>query len=160
MTTIEKIKSKLDGIDANELIERLKLELNIDNNSEIDKDKAQKLLEFSIYDSILLILDVTHLERVKESMYSILINIIKDYWYLSQYDKSIVVEEEGNSADENDMEVTAIKEGDTQVNFSAKANTVSINGIRYATGNINFDTNILREKYKEDLYRHRRLRWG
>ena len=162
MTILEKIKSKLSNIDINELMERLKLELNIiEENKQVDQEKAQKFLEFTIYDSILFILDITHLTKVDESLYNTFIDIIKDYWYLKGYNKLIKNSTaESNENDDNDMEVSSIKEGDTQVNFSSKANSIDINGTRYSTGTINFDKNILQEKYKSALYRHRRLRWG
>lgn len=158
MTTLDKIKSKIIHIDINEIIQRLNIELNIKGNEEIKK-KAQTLLEYAVYDTLLLILDVTNLTKIDESLYAIWINMIKDYWYLNKYDKLLKTNIE-DETDDDDLEVTSIKTGDTQVNFSSKSSTLNINGTKYSTGTINFDKNILIEKYKYDLYRHRKFRWG
>ena len=168
MTTLEKIEKKVSNIDVSELISRLKVELKISETDETEETTeettgttidAETLLEYAIYDTVMLILDVTHQKKVTEEMYSILINMIKDYWYLNKYDDLL----DGDSDDESDSAadtmVSSIKEGDTQVNFSQKTSSVTINGITYSTGTINFDQNILVEKYKNDLYRHRKLRW-
>lgn len=159
MTTLEKIKSKVIRIDINELIERLKIELKIKEESEdtSSKTKAQTLLEYSLYDTLLIILDVTHLKKIDESLYSIWINMTKDYWYMNKYNK--LINSSSDEEDEDDLEVSSIKEGDTQVNFSSNSSTININGTRYTVGTINFDENILRNKYEDDLYRHRKLRW-
>lgn len=166
MTTLEKIKAKVTHIDIDELIKRLKMELKIKESEETTEDAESKIsnvdgqifLEYAIYDTLLIILDITHLKKVNEKLYSIWINMIKDYWYLNKYDKLIKSSEDDNS-DDDDMEVSSIKEGDTTVNFSSKSSTININGTKYATGTINFDENILKEKYKKDLYRHRVMRW-
>lgn len=81
--------------------------------------------------------------------------MIKDYWYLNKYDKLI----NSSSEEEDNLEVSSIKEGDTQVNFSSNSSTIDINGTKYSVGTINFDINVLTEKYKKDLYRHRKFRW-
>lgn len=154
---LEKIKSKVTHIDIEELIVRLKIELKL--SKEKDKEDERVLLEYAMYDTLLIILDITHLNKINDDLYSIWLNMIKDYWYLNKYDKLIKSTEEDDSDDE-ELEVSSIKTGDTQVNFSSKSSTININGTKYTTGNINFDENILREKYKEDLYRHRRFRWG
>lgn len=167
MTTLEKIKAKVGRIDINEVIDRLKMELKIQEHIKAETENEegkelsvdnQKLLEYAMYDTLLIILDVTHLQKIDECLYSIWINMIKDYWYLNKYDKLIKTTEDDDS-DNDDLEVSSIKEGDTQVNFSSKSSTIDINGTRYSTGTINFDKNILIEKYKNDLYRHRKLRW-
>lgn len=155
MTTLEKIETKVTRIDIDELIKRLRLELKIPND-ETTKENAQMLLEYAIYDTLSLILDVTHLKKLDDSLESIWISMIKDYWYLNKYDKLANPNEE--DIDDN-LEVSSIKEGDTQVNFSSTSSTININGTKYSTGTINFDKNILIEKYKKDLYRHRKFRW-
>jgi hypothetical protein len=155
MTTLEKIKAKVTHIDIEELIKRLELELKIQNDDKT-KNSAQTLLEYAIYDTLSLILDVTHLRKIDDSLYSIWVSMIKDYWYLNKYDELINQSEED---DDNNLEVSSIKEGDTQVNFSSTSSTININGTKYSTGSISFDINILKEKYKKDLYRHRKFRW-
>ena len=56
------------------------------------------------------------------------------------------------------MKVKSIQEGDTTVDF-ADATSVNINGIIYNTGTLEFSEDALVEKYKKDLYRHRKMRW-
>ena len=57
------------------------------------------------------------------------------------------------------MKIKSIAVGDTTTTFADTQNQVEINGVTYSTGTINFDTDILVEKYKKDLYRHRKMRW-
>lgn len=162
MTTLEKIKSKVTHIDVKELKKRLEIELKITRNKDTSSDNADTLLEYALYDTLLIILDVTHLKKIDENLYSIWINMIKDYWYLNKYDQLIksLEESESSETDEDDLlEVSSIKTGDTQVNFTSKSSSININGTKYSTGTVDFVKNILREKYKEDLYRHRKFRW-
>ena len=162
MTTLEKIKSKVTHIDVKELKKRLEIELKITRNKDTSSDNADTLLEYALYDTLLIILDVTHLKKIDENLYSIWINMIKDYWYLNKYDQLIksLEESESSETDEDDLlEVSSIKTGDTQVNFTSKSSSININGTKYSTGTVDFVKNIFREKYKEDLYRHRKFRW-
>lgn len=162
MTTLEKIKSKVTHIDVKELKKRLEIELKITRNKDTSSDNADTLLEYALYDTLLIILEVTHLKKIDENLYSIWINMIKDYWYLNKYDQLIksLEESESSETDEDDLlEVSSIKTGDTQVNFTSKSSSININGTKYSTGTVDFVKNILREKYKEDLYRHRKFRW-
>lgn len=158
MTTLEKIKTKVTHIDIDELIKRLKMELKIINKEKEESTSEinpNSLLEYAMYDTLLIILDITHQKKINESLYSIWISMIKDYWYLNKYDKLI----NSSSEEEDNLEVSSIKEGDTQVNFSSNSSTIDINGTKYSVGTINFDINVLTEKYKKDLYRHRKFRW-
>lgn len=167
MTTLEKIKSKVTRIDIDELIERLKIELRIPEKTKTENEEetssnvdSEKLLEYALYDTLLIILDVTHLKKVDDSLYSIWVNMIKDYWYLNKYDE-LVKESETTGESETDTtgDVKSIAQGNEKIEFYEKGSTVEINGTRYNAGTINFDTNLLREKYKSDLYRHRVMRW-
>ena len=155
MSTLEKIKSKVISIDIDELKEIIKLELDIP-----DTEKANKLLEISIYKTLLIVLDMTNREKIINKLYGTWMDMIKDYWVLNKYDKKVKQSEDEEEDYSDNLEVSSIKEGDTQVSFSQKSNTTNINGTTYSTGTINFDENILREKYKKDLYRHRVMRWG
>ena len=151
MTILEKIKTKVSDINIDELITRLVMELKLDDKN----NDGMNILNYAIFDVIAIILDVTHLKKVDESMYSILINMIKDYWFLNNYN-SLFNADEG---DEDSSEVSSIKLGDTKVDFSSKSSMININGTKYSTGTIEFDKNVLIERYKNDLYRHRKLRW-
>ena len=162
MTTLEKIKSKVTHIDVKELKKRLEIELKITRNKDTSSDNADTLLEYALYDTLLIILDVTHLKKIDENLYSIWINMIKDYWYLNKYDqliKSLEVSESSETDEDDLLEVSSIKTGDTQVNFTSKSSSININGTKYSTGTVDFVKNILREKYKNDLYQHRKFRW-
>lgn len=178
MTTLENIKSKVTHIDIDELIKRLEFELKIreciqtetseciktenDECIQFEDVDVKQLLQYSMYDTLLIILDITHLKKINEALYSIWVNMIKDYWYLNKYDVLLESLKQNETKGENneDLEVSSIKAGDVQVNFSQKSNLVDINGTYFSTGKIDFDKNILVEKYKKDLYRHRKLRWG
>lgn len=155
MEIIEKIKSKVTHIDIDELKERLYLELKISKENE----QAEKMIEYSMYDTLLLILDIGNLQKINEFLYTTWLGMIKDYWYLNKYNE-ILKDGEAEDESDNDLEVSSIKEGDTQVNFSSKSSTININGTKYNVGTIEFDKNLLREKYKKDIYRHRKIRWG
>lgn len=167
MTTLEKIKSKVTRIDIDELIERLKMELKVlektetgnEENTNLNVD-SEKLLEYALYDTLLIILDVTHLKKVDDSLYSIWVNMIKDYWYLNKYDMLLKSKEE-SAESENELtgDIKGITQGNEKIEFYEKRSTIEINGTSYNAGTINFDTNILKEKYKSDLYRHRVMRW-
>lgn len=171
MTTLEKIKSKVTRIDIDELIERLKIELKIPAETETENETeneenassnvdSEKLLEYALYDTLLIILDVTHLKKVNDTLYSIWVNMIKDYWYLNKYDELVKSSETtGESESDTTGDVKSIAQGNEKIEFYEKGSTVEINGTRYHAGTINFDTNLLREKYKSDLYRHRVMRW-
>lgn len=82
----------------------------------------------------------------------------KDYWYLNGYDNQFVKNIDVNSSSDMNMKVKSIQEGDTTVDF-ADATSVNINGIIYNTGTLEFSEDALVEKYKKDLYRHRKMRW-
>lgn len=167
MTTLEKIKSKVTRIDIDELIDRLKVELKIPAKTETENIEnkslnvdSEKLLEYALYDTLLIILDITHLKKVDDSLYSIWVNMIKDYWYLNKYDELVKSNDTtGESESDTTGDVKSIAQGNEKIEFYEKGSTVEINGTRYHAGTINFDTNLLREKYKSDLYRHRVMRW-
>ncbi len=152
MNILNEVKAK-SNIDIDLLMTRLKKELSISEDN-------QDVLEYALFDTMIIILDVTHQEFVVKELYATWINMIKDYWYLNKYDelgkKTDMTEESQN---ETIGEIKAISQGNEKVEFYEKGKSVDINGIRYNTGTIEFDTNLLREKYKADLYRHRKMRW-
>ena len=49
--------------------------------------------------------------------------------------------------------------GDTTTTFADTSSQVEINGIIYSTGTVEYSEDGLIEKYKKDLYRHRKMRW-
>lgn len=155
MDILKEIKSKTD-IDIELLTKRLSTELST-------TDENKEMLNYAIYDTLIIILDVTHQYRVRKCLYTTWINMIKDYWYLNKYDKLGKNNEgsgESESQSESTGDVKSITQGNEKIEFYEKSSTVEINGTLYKTGTIDFTTNLLREKYKEDLYRHRRMRWS
>ena len=158
MTTIEKIKSKVSDIDIAELVKRLNIELEIPENEE----KSKYLLEYAIYDTLLIILDITHIQKVDESLYSIWVSMIRDYWGLNQYQKLKNASGGGEGTSENNSvgDVKSITQANEKVEFYEKeSNVIVINGVKYNTGEIDFAKNVIYDKYKFPLYKHRRMRW-
>ena len=49
--------------------------------------------------------------------------------------------------------------GDTTTTFADTSSQIEINGTTYNTGTVDFDEDILVEKYKKALYENRRMRW-
>ena len=78
---------------------------------------------------------------------------------LSLYDKLFnnTSEEEGNS--KSNVKVKSLQIGDTTTTFADTTSQVEINGITYSTGTVEYSEDGLIEKYKKDLYRHRKMRW-
>lgn len=81
----------------------------------------------------------------------------KDYWYLNGYDKLFASKSEEDS--KSNVKVKSVQIGDTTTTFVDKTSQVEINGIVYNTGTVNYSEDGLIEKYKKDLYRHRKMRW-
>lgn len=159
MDILEKIKNRTK-IDINVFIERLSKELSI--NTIDDKNKkalAEEQLLYSVYDTMIIILDVTHQPKVPEGLYTTWLRMIKDYWYLNKYDKQFVSNTETSSESNSNIKIKSIQEGDTTTTFADTSSQIDINGTTYNTGTIDFSDDILIEKYKKDLYRHRKMRW-
>lgn len=152
MSILEKLKNRTK-IDVDKLIERLKKELST-------KDTEQ--IEYTLYDTLVIILDVTHQPKVPEGLYTTWLRMAKDYWYLNGFDKIVSNEEAEGEAQDKKIEQGQIKSiaiGDTTTTFVDQSSQVEINGIRYNTGTVEFSEDALIEKYKKDLYRHRKMRW-
>lgn len=149
MSELEILKSKLeDDINIDNLIKRLEQELNI------EKENLYQI----ILDTIIIMLDYTNQEKIKFLQSTTLINMIKDYYYLKGYDKLNNKEDE-ESEDNLNIKVKSISIGDTSTTFVDTQSQININGITYNTGTIEFDKNILIEKYAEELNRYRKIRW-
>ena len=147
MNILNEIKSRTE-INMGLFVERLQNELKITNIQDEAKRNAAKVqLLYSISDTMCIILDTTHLSSIPESLYATWIRMTKDYWYLNKYDNQFVK----NIDDE--------KTGDTTTTFADTTSQIEINGTTYNTGTIDFDNDILIEKYKKALYRHRKMRW-
>lgn len=158
MNILNEIKSRTE-INMGLFVERLQNELKITNiQDETKRNAAKEQLLYSISDTMCIILDTTHLSSIPKSLYTTWIRMTKDYWYLNGYDNQFVKNIDVNFSSDMNMKVKSIQEGDTTVDF-ADATSVNINGIIYNTGTLEFSEDVLVEKYKKDLYRHRKMRW-
>ena len=159
MTILEKIKSRTK-IDIDVFISRLKKEFSIDTISDKNKkESAIEQLEYSIYDTMIIILDVTHQPKVPEGLYTTWLKMVKDYWYLNKYNEKFNSSSETSTEENSNIKIKSIQAGDTTTTFADTSSQININGVPYNTGTIDFSEDILLEKYKKDLYRHRKMRW-
>lgn len=169
MTILEQIKAKTNIDIDNMLIKRLCRELKLPKEEIRDEEgrivqsnytnESIEQLEYDLYDVLMIILDNTNLYKVPKEMHTIVINMTKDYWYLNKHDGLFLTETEKEEMEAKQLKVKSISVGDTTTTFSDKQSQVTINGITYNTGTIDFAKNILEEKYKEAFYRHRQPRW-
>jgi len=145
MAILEIIKSKLDeSIDVENLIDRLNKEISIE---------GYYLYEV-ILDVIMIMLNYTNQEKIDFFQRTTLINMIKDYCDLKGYNKGSIEEEDSLS-----RKIKSINVGDTTTTFVDAQSQININGTTYNTGTIEFDKNILIEKYVEELNKYRKIRW-
>lgn len=149
MEVREKLKNRTN-IDVDQLIERLCKELS-------SKDTSQ--VEYALYDTLVIILDVTHQAKVPSGLYTTWIRMTKDYWYLNGFDKLNKTDGEAGSEAQEKREIQSISIGDTKTTFADKSSQININGVTYTAGSIDYSEDALIEKYKKDLYRHRKMRW-
>lgn len=146
----DKIQCK-SRINVDEVISRLKGELKVSEN-------GKEQLSYSLYATLQLILSITNRICLIEDMYSIWIDMTKDYWKLNGYEKkynSAINSEQENSNKSNNIK--SIKRGDTETTFVDEQNQIEIDGVKYQTGTIEYDEDILLNKYKKRLYKFRLL---
>lgn len=159
MSILEKIKG-CTSINIDEFIKRLERELKIDSiTNDEQKKKAQEQLIYSINDIMIIILDTIHQRRVPEGLYTTWLRMIKDFWWLNKYDIQFVTNSESSSDENSNIKIKSIQEGDTTTTFADTSSQININGTTYNTGTVEFSEDSLVEKYKKDLYRHRKMRW-
>ncbi len=171
MSIQEEIENNVYQIDIAALIARLERELSIKKDIippseeggetiEAYKQEAVEQLYYALYDTMLIILNTTHQRKIAKPMYSIWVRMIKDYWYLNKYDsKYSSSESEDDDINSSLNKVKSIQIGDTTTNFRDTTSQININGTTYNTGTIEYSDDILYEKYKKELYKHRKLRW-
>lgn len=156
MSIIEKIKQK-SRINIDDVVERLRREFNI-----TDKEEINTRLYDALYETLQLILNTTNRDYIIEDMYSIWVDMTIDYWYLNGFDKkisklSVDTEQETKSNNAN-VKIKSIKRGDTETSFSENNNETTINGVTYKTGTIEYDEDLLLNKYLKRLYKFRLLK--
>lgn len=152
MTILERMKSQ-SRINVDEVIERLTKEFKVTS------DEGKEQVNFALYSTLQLILNTTNRDYLIEDMYSLWVDMTKDYWYLNGYDKqynsnNTNTEEQSSNAD---VKIKSIKRGDTETTFVETKNQTTINGVTYQTGTINFDEDTLTKKYIKRLYKFRKL---
>lgn len=156
---LEEIYNKTN-IDMTAFIKRLEIELSIVGIQDEEKKKmANAQLICSIYDTMIIILGKTHQEKILNNLYTTWLRMTKDYWYLNKYDKLFVKNIDINSDENSNLKIKNIQIGDTTTTFADTSSQIEINGTTYNTGTVDFDEDILVEKYKKALYENRRMRW-
>ena len=156
---LEEIYNKTN-IDMTAFIKRLEIELSINGIKDGEKKKmASAQLVCSIYDTMIIILGKTHQEKILNELYTTWLRMTKDYWYLNKYDKLFVKNIDINSDENSNVKIKSIQVGDTTTTFADTSSQIEINGTTYNTGTVDFDEDILVEKYKKALYENRRMRW-
>lgn len=124
-------------------------------------DTGKIQLDFALYSTLQLILNTTNREYLIEDMFSIWVNMTKDYWCLNGYDKKYNSSNNTNVEEQNEnskLQIKSIKRGDTETTFMDNSNSININGVQYQTGTIEYDEDILLNKYKRQLYKFRLLK--
>lgn len=152
MAILDKIK-KQSRINVNEVIDILKGELKVTDDT-IEK------LHYSLFATLQLILNKTNRIYIIEDMFTLWVDMTKDYWFLNRYDKvhnSSKDEEQAEQQDDEGLKVKSIERGDTKIDFRDSNNETTINGVTYKTGTIEYDDDILLNKYMKRLYKFRLL---
>ena len=154
MVVLNEIKNRTN-IDINYMITRLKKMLGIEKEEDIQN---------AMYEVMLIILDTINQSKIPNILYTTWLQMTTDYWFLNRY-KEIFGNQESESGGESkttsnsNSSVKTLQVGDTTVTFSEESGTIEINGVRYKVGTINFIDDAILEKYKNRLYKHRKLRW-
>lgn len=152
MAILDKIKGQ-SRINVNEVIDILKNELKVTDDT-IEK------LHYSLYATLQLILNKTNRSYIIEDMFTLWVDMTKDYWFLNGYDKtynSSEDEEQTDKQDDEGLKVKRIERGDTNIEFRDSNNETTINGVTYKTGTIEYDDDLLLNKYLKRLYKFRLL---
>lgn len=159
MNILDKIKS-MTNIDVDIFVERLKKDFNIDKiEDEEKKETANTEMLNAIYEVLILILDTIHQNKVPVGLYTTWLEMVRDYWYLNQYDKKYVSNIDIEENEKSNIRVKSIQVGDTTTTFADTSSQIDINGTTYNTGTVDFNEDMLLEKYKKRLYKHRKMRW-
>lgn len=148
MAILDKIK-KQSRINVNEVIDILKSELKVTD------DRLEKL-HYSLYATLQLILNKTNRIYIIEDMFTLWVDMTIDYWRLNRYDKINNFLETDEQNDE-ELKIKSIERGDTKIDFRDSNNETTINGVTYKTGTIEYDDDLLINKYMKRLYKFRLL---
>lgn len=151
MNIIEEIRMKTT-FDTEDLIRRLKNDLGI-------KNKSSEQVQYALFDTLNIILNEINRRKVPKELYSTLYRMTKDYWYLNNYDKLLNSKNKDETSNLQNQKIKSIAIGDTKTTFADTSSQIDINGVTYNTGTIEFSENVLIEKYKNELYKYRKMRW-
>lgn len=152
MNIKEEIRNK-STFNIDELIQRLKKDFCIRN-------KGMDQLEFSLFDTLNIILNTTNRKKIPIGLYSTWYRMTKDYWYLNNYNKTVHNDNStANQTNSQSKKIKSISIGDTTTTFVDEESQINVNGVTYSTGTIDFSEDVLVEKYKRDLYKYRKMRW-
>lgn len=155
MNILQNIKDNSE-FDIKDLVDRLSKKFNIKSNED------RELLYYAMLDTSNIILNVTNRAKIKAKipigLYTTWYNMTNDYWYLNKYNTMI---SDNNNDDNNQSkkQIESIAIGDTKTTFRDTNSQININGVVYNTGTINFDEDILVNKYKRQLYKYRKMGW-
>lgn len=149
MNIINEIQSKVT-FNIENLIQRLRDDFGI-------KNKNSEQVNYVLFDTLNIILNTINQRKLPKELYTVWYRMTKDYWDLNRYGK-YSNNDNDSSSDEN-KQIKSIAIGDTTTTFADTSNQVKINGITYNTGTIDFSEDALVEKYKKELYKHRKMRW-
>lgn len=159
MSMLDKIKGRTK-IDVDIFVNRLERDLYIDKiENKEKKELASEQLVDSIYEVLIIILDKINQDKVPEGLYTTWLEMVRDYWRLNKYDKQFVEDNNNSSNANSNIRIKSIQVGDTTTTFADTSSQIDINGTTYNTGTVDFDEDILVEKYKKRLYKHRKMGW-
>ena len=159
MSMLDKIKGRTK-IDVDIFVNRLERDLYIDKiENKEKKELASEQLVDSIYEVLIIILDKINQDKVPEGLYTTWLEMVRDYWRLNKYDKQYVSNTDSNVNENSNIRIKSIQVGDTTTTFADTSSQIDINGTTYNTGTVDFDEDILVEKYKKRLYKHRKMGW-
>lgn len=154
MPILEKIRNRTK-IDVDLLKKRLIKELNVDET----KEGSIEQVEYSLFDTMILILDKIQQPKIPEGLYTTWIRMTKDYWDLNGYNKIYTKANTEETNASSQAKIKSLKIGDTTTTFIDPSSQVEINGITYNAGTVDYSEDALIEKYKKELCKHRKMRW-
>lgn len=154
MKIIEEIKNK-SSFDVISLVDRLAKEFRIED------DESKEQIHYALFDTLNIILNTINQRKITKELYSIWYEMTKDYWYLNKYDEFVKTNNNytNKQLESDNKKIKSITVGDTTTTFCDVTSQININGTTYNTGTIEFSENVLLEKYKNQLYKFRKMRW-
>lgn len=110
-----------------------------------------------IFDTENIILNVIKDRKIPAELETTLFEMAKEYYYFNNYDRLNETEDANNAKQSSD--VKSIERGKEKIEFKDDSNITQINGRSYSTGVLEPIDDYLVKKYKNRLYKHRKMRW-